>query len=50
MFSWMSGLQNPLIQNDFKMFLDKWMGVKVLAGVADVQIQNYLCMNPELLT
>ena len=32
MFSWMSGLQNPLVQNDFNMFLDEWMSVKVLAG------------------
>ena len=30
MFSWMSGLQNPLIQNDFIMFQDEWMSVKSL--------------------
>ena len=29
MFSWTSGLQNPLIENDFNMFLDEWTSVKV---------------------
>ena len=32
-FSWMSGLQNPFIQNDFNMFLDKRMSVKVYPGL-----------------
>ena len=29
MFSWTSGLQNPLVQNDFNIFLDEWTSVKV---------------------
>ena len=31
MFSWMGGLQTPLVQNDFNMLLDEWTSVKVLA-------------------
>ena len=34
MFSWMSGLQNPLVQNDFNMFLDEWTSVKVSSANA----------------